>query len=501
MEQDVVEIGNMSEVKWVAFLLEVNFDQLVNFLLPKFEDGTTIDLNAALDNRDSFAMMIYEEIFRWILNRIGLHLKCPLHTGLISILDHYGFEKYNNNGVEEFLINSVNERLENLFVKHNFHDPLVDYAKDGVTVDYKVPNSIENGKTVELLFKKPYGLLPLLTDECKFPKGSHESYLEHCNLNHTDRSSYGKARSKERMEFGVRHCIGTTWYNVNDFFSRNKRMISFSAVQLLRSSKNPIIGLLVENYSSNTSDVIVSQAQFILRGAQEIAEKINGSHAHFVRCIKSNNERQAKKFDIPLVNRQIKNLLLAELLSFRIRGYPVKLSKTTFAREYRCLLPGDIAMCQNEKEIIQDILQGQGVKYENDFKIGTEYVFLRERLADRYEKQQNKICSDAAILIQKNMKTFVARRVYKRKRAAIIKLQAGLRGWKARRDYIAKREEMFKAIGRTMKRNKRLDAYHQALNGDNSNQLQHTLVGYIDINENAKKHWRDQHLILKPLRH
>ncbi|CAL2049495.1 unnamed protein product [Caenorhabditis brenneri] len=487
VEHDVVEIGNMSEVKWVAFLLEVDIDLLVNFLLPKSEDGTTIDLNSALDNRDSFAMLVYEELFKWILNRIGLHLKCPLHTGVISIIDQYGFEKYNNNGVEEFLINSVNERLENLFVKHNFHDPLVDYAKDGITVDYKVPTSIENGKTVELLFKKPYGLLPLLTDECKFPKGSHESYLEHCNLNHTDRSSYGKARSKERMEFGVRHCIGTTWYTVTDFFSRNKRLVSLAAVKLLRSSKNPIIGLLVESYSANNNDMIVSQAQFILRGAQEIAEKINGSHAHFVRCIKSNNERQPKKFDIPLVNRQIKNLLLAELLSFRLKGYPVRMSKTTFARKYRCLLPGDIAMCQNEKEIIQDILQGQGVKYENDFKIGTEYVFLRERLADRYENQQNKICSEAAIVIQKNLKSFVAQKIYKRKRAAIIKLQAGLRGWKARKDYIVKREEMFKAIGRTMKRNKRLDAYHQALGGDGSNQLQHTLVGYIDINEDAKK--------------
>ncbi|ULT80880.1 hypothetical protein L3Y34_011038 [Caenorhabditis briggsae] len=487
VEQDVVEIGNMSEVKWVAFLLDVDFEKLLDFLLPKSENGTTIDLNSALDNRDSFAMLIYEELFKWVINRIGLHLKCPLHTGVISILDQYGFEKFNNNGVDEFLINSVNERLENLFVKHSFHDQLVDYAKDGITVDYKVPTSIENGKTVELLFKKPYGLLPLLTDECKFPKGNHESYLEHCNLNHTDRSSYGKARNRERMEFGVRHCIGTTWYNVNDFFSRNKRIISFSAVQLLRGSKNPIIGLLVENYSSNTTDQIVSQAQFILRGAQEIAEKINGSHAYFVRCIKSNNERQTKKFDIPLVNRQIKNLLLAELLSFRIKGYPVKMSKTSFARQYRCLLPGDIAMCQNEKEIIQDILQGQGVKYENDFKIGTEYVFLRERLADRYESQQNRICSDAAIVIQKNLKSFVAQRIYKRKRAAIIKLQAGLRGWKARRDYISKREEMFKAIGRTMKRNKRLDAYHQALGGENSGKLQHTLVGYIDINEDAKK--------------
>lgn len=57
---------------------------------------------------------------------------------------------------------------------------------------FQVPNSIENGKTVELLFKKPYGLLSLLTDECKFPKGTHETYLEHCNLNHTDRSAYGK---------------------------------------------------------------------------------------------------------------------------------------------------------------------------------------------------------------------------------------------------------------------------------------------------------------------
>ena len=64
----------------------------------------------------------------------------------------------------------------------------------------QVPTSTENSKSVELLFKKPYGILPLLDDECKFPKASDDSYFQRCNLNHLDKSCYGKVqlRSKSR---------------------------------------------------------------------------------------------------------------------------------------------------------------------------------------------------------------------------------------------------------------------------------------------------------------
>ncbi|CAI5456126.1 unnamed protein product [Caenorhabditis angaria] len=488
-DSEIVEIANSTELKWVSFLLEINYDQLVDALLQRTDSNTSISLDNALDNRDSFAMLLYEELFKWILSRINVQFKSPQHTATISIIDNYGFERYNNNGLEEFLINCVNERIENLFVKHTFHEQLVDYLKDGVNVNYTVPNSIENGKVVELLFKKPYGLLSLLTDECKFPKGNNESYLEHCNLNHMDRSSYGKSKSKDRLEFTVRHCIGSTCYSVSNFFRKNKRSVNGKIIKVLCESRNAIITMLFRTLDvKKNSDLFISQAQLVMKGVQEIIEKIDNTHTQFVRCIRSNNERTPMKFDIPMVNRQIKTLLLSEVLHFRSRGYPIRIPKRVFARQYRCLLPGDIAMCQNEKEIILDILQGQGVKYENDYKIGNDYVFLRECLADRYESQQFKICHDAAIIIQKNMKSYVAQKQFEKKKKSVIILQAGLRGWKTRRDYVIRREELLKALGRSTKQNKRLEAYHQALEGDIPEKFQpSTLVGYIDIDNNAKK--------------
>ncbi|CAD6189023.1 unnamed protein product [Caenorhabditis auriculariae] len=452
---EYLEIGNSSEIKWIAFLLELEYDDLKNSLLQRSgrEEGDEpipiASISAALDNRDALAMFLYEELFKWILSSISLHFKCPKHTGTISIVDFYGFERYNNNGLEEFIVNSVNERMENIFVKHAFHDQLVDYLKDGIMVDYKVPSSIENGKVVELLYKKPYGLLPLLTDECKFPKGSDETYVENCNLNHLDKSCYGKARSKERVKFSVRHYAGTIWYNAQDFVRKNRKTLSSGLQKALSESRNAVISLLFRSIEVREgADHIVSTAQATMIGCQTLIDKINGTNAQFVRCIRSNNERQPFKFDIPVVNRQVKSLLIAELLRFRTLGYPIKILKQKFAQQYRCLLPGDIAMCQNEKEIIQDILQGQGVKYENDFKIGNDYVFLREKLADRYETLQYTTCRDAAFMIQKTIKGYIARKNYKKKKAAIVKLQAGVRGWRTRRDYASERERILAELGK-----------------------------------------------------
>ncbi|VDM83834.1 unnamed protein product [Strongylus vulgaris] len=45
--------------------------------------------------------------------------------------------RYNNNGLEQLLINSVNEKLENVFVKQTFLDEMADYVNEGLTFDWK----------------------------------------------------------------------------------------------------------------------------------------------------------------------------------------------------------------------------------------------------------------------------------------------------------------------------------------------------------------------------
>ncbi|VDK81086.1 unnamed protein product, partial [Cylicostephanus goldi] len=192
---------------------------------------------------------------------------------------------------------------------------------------------------------------------------------------------------------------------------------------------------------------------------------------HFVRCVRSNNERLPAHLDEPTLARQIKNLYIVETLQFRKAGFPVRIPFERFARNYRCLLPSDIALCQNQKEIIDDILDGQGVKFADDYRIGMNYVFMRDRLANRLQSLREKTQREAAYVIQKTMRAYVARKSYLKKRNAVIRLQAGLRGWKARKECNAMRERLFSNLGVQSKRNKRLNAYHESLLTETSDKV------------------------------
>ncbi|KIH68671.1 myosin head, partial [Ancylostoma duodenale] len=180
-ETEYVEVSNDVELKWAAYLLDVDMCSFAPCFTHKFTktdeavSKTPYSMGQALDARDALAMSLYEVVFSWILNRISLHLKCSDHNAVISVVDCYGIERYNNNGLEQLLINSVNEKLENTFVKQTFLDEIADYADEGLTFDWKVPQSLDNEIVLDLLCKKPYGLLYLIDDECKFPKVLLES--------------------------------------------------------------------------------------------------------------------------------------------------------------------------------------------------------------------------------------------------------------------------------------------------------------------------------------
>ncbi|KAK6765864.1 hypothetical protein RB195_025653 [Necator americanus] len=495
-ETEYVEVSNDVELKWASYLLDVDmfsFAPCFTHKIIKTDEGvskTAFSMGQALDARDALAMTLYEVVFSWILNRISLHLKCSDHNAVISVIDYYGVERYINNGLEQLLINSVNEKLENAFLKQTFLDEMADYTEEGLTFEWKMPASLDNEKVLDLLCKKPYGLLYLIDDECKFPKASDESYLRHCNLNHLDKNVYGKAKNKERLQMSVRHSFGSTWYTVHGFVQRNKRALPGNVVKILADSQNTVISMLFRPLAGTKegNDYVVYAGQQFNTASTALVEKIVSSQSHFVRCVRSNNERIPARLDETSLARQLKALSIIETLHFRQAGFPVRIPFERFARNYRCLLPSDIALCQKQKEIIVDILDGQGVKFADDYQIGTNYVFMRDRLANRLQTLREKTQREAAYVIQKTMRTYVARKRYLRKRQAIVRLQAGLRGWKARKECCALREQLFKNLSVQTKRNRRLNAYHETLLSEHPDQkCPAALLGCLEVENIANK--------------
>jgi len=115
--------------------------------------GTTykVPLNKiqAIAGRDALAKGIYDRIFDWLVARINAAMhkqgKIKAHknsfkridllflfaeSGLtIGVLDIYGFEIFNKNGFEQFCINYVNEKLQQIFIEFVLKQEQEEYVR------------------------------------------------------------------------------------------------------------------------------------------------------------------------------------------------------------------------------------------------------------------------------------------------------------------------------------------------------------------------------------
>jgi len=97
----------------------------------------------------------------------------------------------------------------------------------------------DNLPVIQLLSKKPVGILHLLDDESNFPRATDVSFLEKCHYNHALDNLYSRPRLNG-PEFGVRHYAGPVWYNVDGFLDKNRDTLRPDVVQLLISSSLPV---------------------------------------------------------------------------------------------------------------------------------------------------------------------------------------------------------------------------------------------------------------------
>ncbi|GMT07040.1 hypothetical protein PENTCL1PPCAC_29214, partial [Pristionchus entomophagus] len=451
-----VVIANENEAKWIASLLGLDTKKFVPLFTEKktvVDKETTIHsftLDKALDIRDSFASVLYEELFNWMLARISFFFKCYEPTATIGVLDYYGVERYNqNNSLEQLLVNTANEAVENFILAEIFQKETETYTAEHIKCaleDQKIPS---NGRTLDVLTKRPYGVIPLLDDECKFPKASDDSFLQHCNLNHLEKG--------DKPEFSIQHFHGTTWYSVNNFLAGNRRSISRSFLELLSESSNVFVSTVFRAmFISRCKDEYTQLAGTnLLKSCTSLIEKLRNIPCQFVRCIRSNSEKTRAKWDEPTVARQLRAYSITETLEFRTKGYPVKIPINIFVAKYRCLLSSMITSCQKEREILTDILDGQGSLFQDDFQIGTAHVFMRERLTERLARQRKAVINISAVIVQKTMK-----------RSAAVKIQAACRGWIGRRDLQRKKTDAIRTLERCTKNTGTLKTYHRTMKDD-----------------------------------
>ncbi|PIA36510.1 hypothetical protein AQUCO_03400422v1 [Aquilegia coerulea] len=398
----------------------------------------SLDPLAATVSRDGLAKTIYSRLFDWLVDKINSSIgQDPNSKSLIGVLDIYGFESFKTNSFEQFCINYTNEKLQQHFNQHVFKMEQEEYTKE--QIDWSYIEFVDNQDVLDLIEKKPGGIIALLDEACMFPKSTHETFCQKLYQTYKVHKRFVKPKLS-RTDFSIVHYAGEVLYQADHFLDKNKDYVVPEHQDLLNASKCSFVtGLFpqIAEETSKSSKFSSIGARFKLQ-LQSLMETLNSTEPHYIRCVKPNNLLKPAIFENVNIMHQLRCGGVLEAIRISCAGYPTRRAFDEFLLRFGLLAPEVLEGNYDEKVACKKILEKKGLK---GFQIGKTKVFLRAGQMAELDARRAEVLSGAAKCIQRRVRTHIARKHFIALRKASIQLQAFCRGNLSAKVYDSMRRE------------------------------------------------------------
>ncbi|XP_059885016.1 unconventional myosin-Vb isoform X2 [Delphinus delphis] len=411
----------------------------------------TMSLQQVVNARNALAKHIYAQLFGWIVG----HVNKALHTSLkqhsfIGVLDIYGFETFDVNSFEQFCINYANEKLQQQFNLHVFKLEQEEYMKE--QIPWTLIDFYDNQPCIDLIEAK-LGILDLLDEECKVPKGTDQNWAQKLYDRHSGSQHFQKPRMSNTA-FIVVHFADKVEYLSDSFLEKNRDTVYEEQINILKASKLPLVADLFHDgkdsapAAATSSKISVRSARPPLKASNKehkktvghqfrtslhlLMETLNTTTPHYVRCIKPNDEKLPFRFDPKRAVQQLRACGVLETIRISAAGYPSRWAYHDFYNRYRVLVKKKELANTDKKAICKSVLESL-IKDPDKFQFGRTKIFFRAGQVAYLEKLRADKFRAATIMIQKTVRGWLQKVKYRRLKAATLTLQRYCRGLLARR--------------------------------------------------------------------
>ncbi|KAJ3695578.1 hypothetical protein LUZ60_000955 [Juncus effusus] len=403
-----------------------------------------LDCEAAAANRDALAKTVYSRLFDWLVENINKSIGQDEDSKIqIGVLDIYGFECFTNNSFEQFCINFANEKLQQHFNEHVFKMEQEEYSNEEINWSYI--EFIDNQDVLDLIEKKPIGIISLLDEACMFPKSTHETFSTKLFQSFKSHKRLEKTKFSE-TNFTLSHYAGKVTYQTDSFLDKNRDYVIMEHCNLLSSSKCTFVsGLFLSSQeeSSRSSYKFSSVSSRFKQQLQALMETLNTTEPHYIRCVKPNSLNRPQIFENQSVLHQLRCGGVLEAVRISLAGYPTRRTYFEFVDRFGILALELMDGSYDEKTITKAILDKLNL---DNFQLGFTKVFLRAGQIAILDMKRSEVLDHAAKFIQSRFRTFIARKDFLLTRQNSISLQAFCRGCLARRIYENKRKTVAAVI-------------------------------------------------------
>uniref|UniRef100_A0A803XVL5 Myosin IE n=1 Tax=Meleagris gallopavo TaxID=9103 RepID=A0A803XVL5_MELGA len=407
-----------------AFLLGINQDRLKEKLTSRQMDSkwggksesinVTLNVEQACYTRDALAKALHARVFDYLVDSINKAMEKDHEEYNIGVLDIYGFEIFQKNGFEQFCINFVNEKLQQIFIELTLKAEQEEYVQEGIRwtpIDY-----FNNKIVCDLIENKvnPPGIMSILDDVCAtmhaVGEGADQTLLQKLQMQigtHEHFNSWNQG-------FIIHHYAGKVSYDMDGFCERNRDVLFMDLIELMQSSDLPFIkALFPENLQVDKKGRPTTAGSKIKKQANDLVGTLMKCTPHYIRCIKPNETKKPRDWEESRVKHQVEYLGLKENIRVRRAGYAYRRVFKKFLQRYAILTKATWPSWKgDEKQGVLHLLQSVNMD-PDQYQLGKSKVFIKapESLFLLEEMRERKY-DGYARAIQKAWRKYAARKKY-----------------------------------------------------------------------------------------
>ncbi|XP_052004979.1 unconventional myosin-Ib-like isoform X3 [Xyrauchen texanus] len=432
--------------------------------------STSLNVAQAYYARDALAKNLYSRLFSWLVNRINESIKAQTKARkkVMGVLDIYGFEIFEDNSFEQFIINYCNEKLQQIFIELTLREEQEEYVREGI--EWTNINYFNNAIICHLIENNKTGILAMLDEECLRPGTvTDETFLDKLSTVYAEHQHFESRLSKNSKFltdhslphncFRIQHYAGKVLYRVEGFVDKNNDLLYRDLSQAMYKANHSLIKLLFPE--GNPAKVNLKRpptAGFQFRASVgTLMKNLLTKNPNYIRCIKPNDKKAPHIFTESLVCHQARYLGLMENVRVRRAGY-------AFRQPYQPCLERYKMLCKQTwphwkgpaREGVEVLLTDLKVPVE-EYAYGRSKIFIRnpktlffleEKRRQRLEdlaaliqkiyrgwkcRTQFKLLKKSQVVVAAWYRRYAQQKKYQNIRCSALVVQSFIRGWKARK--------------------------------------------------------------------
>ncbi|XP_018378316.1 PREDICTED: myosin-1-like [Trachymyrmex cornetzi] len=338
--------------------------------------------NACRYRLHSIIRHLYDLLFSWLINFVNKILSARLYSERLGILDIFGFECFDSNGIEQLCINFINERLQQYFVENYLVSCRNDLQKEGLIDDQKSFQIVQLYEDRISTIEKY--LFTAINDMCLSTVSNSSSTLIR-QVNAKNCPATRRFLNVRKENFVIQHYCGTVQYSAYDLLSKNTDKIPDEITITFSVSTNKFLHSLITKNNPSQVNGKAKKPTMLSKlrcNVDLLIQELNKCDTHYVRCIKP-QRLNSQEWDRDNLRKQLANTGVLDALPLARCKYSIHFIYWDFFKRYS---RKRTETCNNLRIACKNILESSSLNDDNSsVHYGKRLIFLKESIFLRLE--------------------------------------------------------------------------------------------------------------------